>query len=113
MVGTGSFLQVLAGLAVVVAMVFGAAWLARRLGLAAAQTRGGDVKLLGGVALGARERAVLLEVRGTWLVVGVAPGSVRTLHTMPRPEDAASVVAQAATPSFAHWLRRAQERSRA
>ena len=112
MVTAGSVLQLLLGLAVVLAMVLGAAWLARRFGLNAGPT-GGAMRLRGGVSLGPRERAVLLEVRDTWLVVGVAPGQVRTLHTLPRPEDEAPAGETPATPAFAQWLRRLQERPRA
>ena len=39
----------------------------------------GQVQILGGVSLGAREKAVLLHVDGKRLLVGVAPGRVQTL----------------------------------
>jgi len=39
----------------------------------------GQVQVLGGVSLGAREKAVLLAVDGRRLLVGVAPGRVQTL----------------------------------
>ena len=39
----------------------------------------GQVQILGGVSLGAREKAVLLVVDGKRLLVGVAPGRVQTL----------------------------------
>ena len=42
------------------------------------------LKVISGVAVGQRERIVLVEVNDTWLVVGVAPGQVRTLHSMPK-----------------------------
>ena len=40
------------------------------------------MKIVGGVALGPRERIVLLEVGEEWLVIGVVPGQIRTLHRM-------------------------------
>jgi len=46
------------------------------------------VQVLGGVSLGTRERAVLLSVDGTRLLVGVAPGQVRTLHVLERAAEA-------------------------
>jgi flagellar protein FliO/FliZ len=104
-VSTGSVLQVVLGLAAVLAMVAGSAWLLRRLGMRAG-TAGGRLRLLGGVALGPRERALLLEVRETWLVVGVAPGQVRTLYSMPRPEDEPLAHDEPAAPGFALWLKR-------
>ena len=83
--------QTLAALAVVVATIFAAAWLLRRLqsgaGLASPLLR-----TVAAAHLGPRERVVVVEIGETWLVLGVAQGSVRTLHTLPRgalPPDAA------------------------
>jgi flagellar protein FliO/FliZ len=45
------------------------------------------MKVLGGVAVGPRERLVLVEVGETWLIVGVAQGQVNAVHTMTRPAD--------------------------
>lgn len=72
-------------LLVVLALILGLAWLMRRF----MQTPGlgkGHIQIIGGVSLGARERAVLLSVDGTRLLVGVAPGRVQTLHVLgPEP----------------------------
>ena len=82
-VSIGGVLQVLFGLAVVLATVAGAAWLLKRL--APGQiSAGGAIKLIGGIAVGPKERVVVVEVGDTWLVVGVAPGQVTALHNMPR-----------------------------
>lgn len=83
-VGVGAVLQTLVGLAVVVALVFACAWLARRLGLQPS-ARGQLVRTVGGVSLGGKERVAVVEIGDTWLVLGTAPGSVRLLHTMPAP----------------------------
>ncbi|MGN6231390.1 MAG: flagellar biosynthetic protein FliO [Trinickia sp.] len=83
-VGVGAVLQTLVGLAVVVALVFACAWLARRLGLQPS-ARGQLVRTVGGVSLGGKERVAVVEIGDTWLVVGAAPGNVRLLHTMPAP----------------------------
>ncbi|CAG4919003.1 flagellar biosynthetic protein FliO [Paraburkholderia gardini] len=80
--GVGAVLQTVVGLAVVIGLVFGCAWLARRLGLQPSQ-RGGLVKTIGGVSLGGKERVAVVEIGDTWLVLGTAPGNVRLLHTMP------------------------------
>ena len=45
--------------------------------------------MIGGVALGPKERLVLVEIGETWLVLGVAPGQVNTLHTLAKPEGGA------------------------
>jgi flagellar protein FliO/FliZ len=80
--GVGAVLQTVVGLLVVIALVFGCAWLARRFGLQPG-SRGGLVKTVGGASLGGKERVAVVEIGDTWLVLGAAPGNVRLLHTMP------------------------------
>jgi flagellar protein FliO/FliZ len=104
-VSIGGVLQVLFGLIVVLATVAGAAWILKRLAPGQVSA-GGAIKLIGGIAVGPKERVVVVEVGDTWLVVGVAPGQVSALHNMPRLE-----IFQNAAPSgsadqrFAVWLR--------
>ncbi len=102
-------LQALFGLLVVLALIAALAWLFRRLPLGAG-AMGGAVRVLGGVALGTRERLVLVEVGETWLVLGVAPGQVNTLHTMPRPADAAESGGAPVEQGFAAWLKQAMHK---
>ncbi|WP_233832636.1 flagellar biosynthetic protein FliO [Paraburkholderia sp. ZP32-5] len=94
--GFGAVLQTVVGLAVVIGLVFGCAWLARRFGLQPGQ-RGGLVRTVGGASLGGKERVAVVEIGDTWLVLGAAPGNVRLLHTMP----AGSATAEAAAGSQA------------
>lgn len=97
--GVGAVLQTLLALAIVIGIVFGCAWIARRFGLQPAQ-RGGIVKTIGSASLGGKERVAVVQVGDTWLVLGVAPGNVRTLHTMPA-DSAAAENAGVATPAGA------------
>ncbi|GAB7534414.1 flagellar biosynthetic protein FliO [Burkholderia sp. 3C] len=80
--GAGAVLQTVVGLAVVIGLVFGCAWLARRFGFQPAR-RGGALKVVASVAVGGKESATVVEIGDTWLVLGVAPGNVRLLHTLP------------------------------
>ncbi|MCC7485303.1 MAG: flagellar biosynthetic protein FliO [Burkholderiales bacterium] len=111
--GLAGVLQVSLGLGLVLAMVAAAAWVTRRLGVGTS-VPAGIVRVRGGVAVGQRERVVVVEVRDTWLVLGVAPGAVRTLHALPRPAEADGTggPAQAADATFARWLGRALEKQR-
>ena len=76
-------LQTTLGLAAVLALIWGAAWLARRFS-AAATSVGSPIKLVASQALGQRERVVLIELGDSWLLLGVAPGQVSTLHSGPK-----------------------------
>ncbi|HDR9797370.1 TPA: flagellar biosynthetic protein FliO [Burkholderia cenocepacia] len=90
--GIGAVLQTLVGLAVVIGLVFACAWLARRFGFQPAR-RGGPLKVVSSVGLGAKESATIVEIGDTWLVLGVAPGNVRLLHTLPAGSVAATAAA--------------------
>ncbi|MBN3570892.1 flagellar biosynthetic protein FliO [Burkholderia cenocepacia] len=92
--GIGAVLQTLVGLAVVIGLVFACAWLARRFGFQPAR-RGGPLKVVSSVGLGAKESATIVEIGDTWLVLGVAPGNVRLLHTLPAGSVAATATATA------------------
>jgi len=88
----GSLLQVFIGLVAVLLLIAGTAWVAKRLGV----TQGGSSSLLhvvSSASVGTRERVVVVEVGDAWLVVGVAPGSVNALMTLPKGE-----IQSAATP---------------
>ena len=77
----GGLLRVTLALAVVLAAVFAAAWISRRLrGGAGAGSTG--LAVLAQVSLGPRERAVLVRVGTRQVLVGVAHGCVRTLHVL-------------------------------
>ncbi|RDK01782.1 flagellar biosynthetic protein FliO [Paraburkholderia lacunae] len=101
--GVGAVLQTIVGLLVVIGLVFGCAWLARRFGWQPAK-RGALVKTIGGASLGGKERVAVVEIGDTWLVLGTAPGNVRLLHTMPAGSvaiDPATSTQPAATGSAA------------
>lgn len=113
-VSAGSFLQMIFSLLLVLAAVVAVAWVLKRLN--APQLGNASVlKVISGVAVGQRERIVLVEVSDTWLVVGVAPGQVRTLHTLPKntlpPVDTPS--GEAADTKFKQWLKLVMEKRNA
>jgi flagellar protein FliO/FliZ len=84
--GFGVMRMVLA-LLLVLAAVYAAAALLRRLRvLGPAGTA--ELQVISQVALGARERAVLLRAGGRQIVVGVAPGNVRLLWALDEPVPA-------------------------
>jgi flagellar protein FliO/FliZ len=77
-----SLLRVIIGLVLVVAAILGSAWLAKRAGLT--QRGGGNLlKQVASLPVGARQSIVVVEIDNTWLVVGVSPNQISTLHTLP------------------------------
>ena len=52
--------------------------------------------------MGTRERIALVEVGDTWLVLGIAPGQISTLHSMPKGEIPSANVGEK---PFGHWLK--------
>ncbi len=112
-VSDGSMLQVMLGLAVVLAVIAATAWLLKRFG-GMARGPASVVKVIGGSAVGQRERVVLVEVGDTWLVIGVAPGHVTALHSMPKGEPTASTSEHMAHPAgdarFSAWFKQVMEK---
>ena len=81
--GAAGLLQAGFGLAMVLALIFLCAWAARRFGLLQQPGSGRLIKVVSSAMVGQRERVVVVEVGSTWLVLGVAAGQVRALHSMP------------------------------
>ncbi|MDH5180666.1 MAG: flagellar biosynthetic protein FliO [Gammaproteobacteria bacterium] len=100
-IGFFDYLQMFLGLALVLGVIFGMAWLVRRMGNIHPLGQGG-LKILGGLSLGQRERVVLLQVGDTQLLVGLAPGQIRTLHVLDKPLTVTAP--QMKTPGFAERL---------
>ena len=102
---TANMLQVVLGLVVVLGLMAGAAWLLKRVS-AARSPAGHAIKIIGGVAVGNRERVMVVEVADQWIVVGVAPGSVNALATFPRQTlPVSNESAPAVATNFASWLK--------
>ena len=85
-VSTGSLVQITFSLLMVLACIIAVAWLLKRMNLAQ-HSNGNLLKVIGSVAIGQRERVVLVEVDDTWLLIGVGPGQIRTLHTLAKMEN--------------------------
>jgi flagellar protein FliO/FliZ len=79
----GSIVQLVLGLAVVIALLFASLWLLKRLSAPRGEAAG-LIRVVAGTAVGPRERVVVLEVGGTWMVLGVAPGQVSALAEIPK-----------------------------
>ena len=99
-------LHALFGLAVVLGLILGAAYLLKRVQPARfAGTR--LLRLVAQMGVGTRERVVVVEIGDQWLVLGVTAHSIQTLHTTPKAAlpDKPELIEK--TP-FATWLARAK-----
>jgi flagellar protein FliO/FliZ len=82
--GVASLGQVTLALGLVLALIFVAAWLMRRLrGLG--KTGTGALDIIAELPLSQKERAVLIRVGTQQVLIGVAPGRVTTLHVLDEP----------------------------
>lgn len=107
---SGSVVTMLLGLLAVLAVMAAVAWLFKRAGLTRALSGNSAARVIGGVSVGTRERVMVIEVGEQWIVVGVAPGRVNALTTMPRQEHVAAQMAPAAGPAFASWLKQTMDK---
>ncbi|APV51431.1 flagellar biosynthetic protein FliO [Betaproteobacteria bacterium GR16-43] len=101
-----SLLGTVFSLAAVLALFVGAAWFAKRARGGSAARPAAHLRAVAQLSLGARERVVIVEAAGQWLVLGVAPGNVQHVATMAKPEGADAVAANPLPQAFAQVLSR-------
>lgn len=93
--------QWLGGLVTVVALILVCLWALQRLGRWSAPA-GGQIRMLGGLSLGGREKLVVVEVGETQLVLGISPGRVQTLCVLEEDKR----LSPSSEPSFGEQLQR-------
>ena len=94
----------------VVACIPLALWLLKRTPMGSAGSGPGAVRTVGMTALSANQKLVTVEVgQGDgrmWLVLGVTPGSISTLHTMMPPLGSLPISSAPPAATFAQLLTR-------
>jgi len=78
---TGGVLKMVIGLAVVLAVMALITWFLKRM-VPGVGNKQSVIRIVGGVSVGSRERVMVLEVGGRWIVVGVAAGQVSSLANL-------------------------------
>ena len=99
--------QMILGLALIIGLLFFGAFALRKLNGGRGFGQTGPLRIVGGLMIGPRERIVMIEAGDSWIVIGIVPGQIRTLHTMPKGET--PVAPDTITP-FGHWLKKMSER---
>lgn len=109
---TGSVLQMLLGLALIIGLLFVSLHVLKRLG--AGNGKGANLLTIrGATAVGPRERVVLVEIADKVLVLGVAPGRVTNLLTLDAAELPLAPGTSSSQPGgkdFQSWLKQTLER---
>jgi|SRR5690554_236804 len=83
-VGAGTLVSVLLALLGIIALILGLAWFAKRAG-ASGWSRSGDMKVVASLALGTRERLLLVDIANTQILLGVTAQNINTLHVFEQP----------------------------
>ena len=111
---SGGILKMVLGLVIVLAVMALITWVLKRM-LPGVGNKQSVVRIVGGINVGSRERVVVVEVAGRWIVIGVAPGQVNGIANL---EIGAVQLAESAlsdngifsdstngfTETFAQWL---------
>ena len=108
-VSGSAILQMLLGLILIIALLFTGAYLLRKLNGGRSFGHTGPMRIVGGLMISARERIVLLEVGDEWIVIGIVPGQIKTLHTLPKGEIQNTGGNEK---SFGQWLKQISERKK-
>jgi flagellar protein FliO/FliZ len=102
----GGLLQTTFALLFVLALMLGAAWFLKRFGPKNFGGGNSNVKLVGSLSVGTRERILVVEVGEQWIVVGASPGRMNALATMPRQESSEpAATVGVPTANFAEWFK--------
>ena len=99
----------LLGLTLIIGLLFAGAYLLRKLNGGRSFGHTGPMRIVGGLMISARERIVLLEVGDEWIVIGIVPGQIKTLHTLTKGEIQAP---RGGEKSFSQWLKKIGERKK-
>jgi flagellar protein FliO/FliZ len=111
---TGGVFKMVIGLAVVLAVMALITWVLKRM-VPGVGNKQSVIRVVGGVSVGSRERVVVLEVSGRWIVVGVAAGQVSSIANLEigstptiEPLQAEGAInnlgSESFTNNFASWL---------
>ena len=84
--GTGNIVQIVLGLFVVLMMIFGAGWMMKRFG-GFGGVSNANLKVVAGITVGQREKIVVVQAGDVQILVGIAPGNIRTLHVLDKNID--------------------------
>ncbi len=104
--------KMLVGLAVVLMILAVISWAVKKY-MPGVSQQTSVVRVVGGTSLGTRERVVVLEVAGRWIVVGVGAGQMTALANLEAGQVTAnhpSTPEEANSLNFSSWLKNASSK---
>lgn len=87
-------IDVVVGLAIIVALIFLLAFAFRKFGSTGAGM-GGLIKVISAMSLGGRDRIALISIGQKQMLLGISPGRIATLHVFDESIDEITAVATA------------------
>ncbi len=106
---TSGLFQLVFGLAIVLGLMAAAVWVLKYFGVKQIIS-GTNVRIIGGVNVGTRERILIIEAADQWIVVGVTPGCINALATMPKQETIPTTDNASGLRTFPEWLKQTLEK---
>ncbi len=103
--GLGQLFQTFFSLLLVILLIIAIAWIMRRSGRFGSAL-GGQLRAVGGLSLGGRDRILLIDAAGTHLLIGISPAGIRTLHVFEEPLELDDQDLDKAPPDFSRALQR-------
>jgi len=101
---TGSLLQMLLALAVVIVLIVGLSFAIRKFNMFTAGSSA-HIRIVGGLALSNKDRLLLVQVGNEQLLISASPGRVGMVHEMREPVDVdAGASRPVNNPNFANVL---------
>ncbi|MFZ6861208.1 flagellar biosynthetic protein FliO [Undibacterium sp. Ji67W] len=98
------FLQIAGALVFILLLMFGSAWLLKRIGPITAGNKI-PLKIIGGINVGTRERILVVEVDDQWMILGVTPNNISNLGSLEK-RDLPTTSQSPAAGVFQDWLKR-------
>lgn len=105
---TSGIFQLVFSLVLVLGLMAAAVWALKYFGIK--QTISGrNLRIIDGVNVGTRERILIVEAADQWIVVGVTPGRINALATMPKQETM-QIDNISTAKTFPEWLKQMLEK---
>lgn len=99
-----TLVRIFPSLLIVVALILGCAWLARRNGVSGMRAQRSNLTIRSRLAVGPRGMQIMVvDVEDVRLVVGVTPGGINVLHTLAQTDPLPNYVQTAQSPAPASF----------